>query len=191
MTTSVYRKPTHTDCYILFHSHLNQRTVTGVLRCMRDRANRICNPTSKQKEFQHLQPVFQANGFPAELVRKTLSHQTHLTPPQPVHGDPAEPQKIISSPYIRGLGERKERLSTPFGVKAAFKPTKTLRQTLMKVKNCIPEERWSMRFPARSATYSTLGTLRVRIGEHKQAVKRGDPRNGIAVHTDQSQHVIN
>ena len=80
LTTSVHHKPTHTDCYILFHSHLHQRTVTGVLRCMRDRANRICNPTSKQKEFQHLQTVFQANGFPAELVRKTLSHQTHLTP---------------------------------------------------------------------------------------------------------------
>ena len=79
LTTSVYHKPTHTDRYIPFHSHHHQRTVTGVLRCMRDRANKICDPTSKQKVFQHLQAVFQANGFPAELVKKTLSHQTHLT----------------------------------------------------------------------------------------------------------------
>ena len=84
LTTSVYRKPTHTERYIPFHSHHHQRTVAGVLRCMQDRANKICDPTSKQ-ECQHLQAVFQANGFLAELVRKTLSHQTHPTPPQPVH----------------------------------------------------------------------------------------------------------
>ena len=64
------------DCYIPFQSHHQNRTVTGVLRCMWDRANRICVSPSKQQEFQHLQAVFQVNGFPADLVRKTLSHQT-------------------------------------------------------------------------------------------------------------------
>ena len=37
----------------------------------------------------------------------------------------------------------------------------------------------------------TKRTLRVRIGEHKQAVNRGDPRNGIVVHAHQSEHAIN
>ena len=79
---------------------------------------------------------------------------------------------------------------------AAFKPAKTLRQTLMNVKNCIPEEKkrgWSMRFPAEchlSYIGETKRILRARIGEHKQAVKRGDPRNGIAVHVHQSQRAI-
>ena len=77
LTISVFRKPTHMDRYISFHSHHHQRTVTGVLRCLRDRANRICAPTSKQQKFQHLQAVFQANDFPAELVSKMLSHHTH------------------------------------------------------------------------------------------------------------------
>ena len=62
LTTSAYCKPTHMDHYNLFHSHHHQRTVSDVLRCMQDRANKICDPTSKQ-EFQHLQAVFQANGF--------------------------------------------------------------------------------------------------------------------------------
>ena len=130
-------KPTHTDRYIPFHFHHHQMTVTRVLRCMQDRANRICAPTSKQQEFQHLQAVFQVNDFPTELVRKTLSHKTRPTMPEPVHKGPAEPQKIMCLPYIRGLSERIERLCTPLGVKAAFKPMRTLRQTLMKVRNCI------------------------------------------------------
>ena len=48
----VDHKTTHIDCYIPFFSHNHQRTVTGVLRCMRCRANNICDRTSKQKEFQ-------------------------------------------------------------------------------------------------------------------------------------------
>ena len=64
LTTIVYRKPTHMDRYIPIHSHHHQRTVTGVLRCMRDRANKIFDPTAQQKEFQHLKAIFQANVFP-------------------------------------------------------------------------------------------------------------------------------
>ena len=32
--------------------------------------------------------------------------------------------------------------------------------------------------------------LKVRLGEHKQAVKRGNPKNGIAVHAHVTQHEI-
>ena len=68
----------------------------------------------------------------------------------------------------------------------------------MNVKNCILEEKKSevvYEVPCKECHLSYIGetkcTLRVRIGEHKQAVKRGDPRNGIAVHAHQSQHAIN
>ena len=36
----------------------------------------------------------------------------------------------------------------------------------------------------------TKRTLKVRLGEHKQAVKHGDPKNGIAVHAHESNHTI-
>ena len=70
-----------------------------------------------------------------------MCSDVYLTPPQPVHEDPAEAQKIMCLPYIRGLSERIERICIPLGAKAAFKPTKTLRKTLMNIKNCIPEEK--------------------------------------------------
>ena len=37
----------------------------------------------------------------------------------------------------------------------------------------------------------TKGTLRVRLGEHKQAMKKGNPKDGIAVHAHKTQHEIN
>ena len=68
----------------------------------------------------------------------------------------------------------------------------------MNVKNCIPEEKKRevvYEVPCKECHLSYIGetkrTLRVRIGEHKQAVKWEDPRNGIAVHAHQSQHAIN
>ena len=33
--------------------------------------------------------------------------------------------------------------------------------------------------------------LRVRFGEHKQAVKKGNPKNGVAVHAHETKHEIN
>ena len=36
----------------------------------------------------------------------------------------------------------------------------------------------------------TKRTLKVRLGEHKQAVKRGDLKNGIAVHAHESNYMI-
>ena len=50
-----------------------------------------------------------------------------------------------------------------------------------------------MQLPARSATQPTLEetkqTLKVRIWEHKQAVKQGEPKSALAVHAHQSpQH---
>ena len=194
LTTSVYRKPTHTDRYIPFHSHHHQRTITGVLRCMRDRAHRICDPTCKKPELQHLQHVFQANGFPKELVRKTLAHQP---PSVTSSGTSNEPPKILCVPYIRGLSEKLERVCTPLGVRAAFKPMRTLRQTLMQLKNQIPEEKRRSvvyQVPCKDCSKTYIGetkrTLKVRLSEHKQAVKRGDPKNGIAVHAHESHHSI-
>ena len=70
LSTAVYRKPTHTDQYILYHSHHHPRMLTGVMRGMRDRALRICDNTSKQPEMERLARVFEANGFPEKLVRR-------------------------------------------------------------------------------------------------------------------------
>ena len=198
LCTGVYRKPTHTDRYIPFHSHHHRRTITGVLRCMHNRAHRICDSTSRKPELQHLQSVFQANGFPEDLVKKTLSRRPHPTPPLP-SSEPTgkDPLGIMCLPYVQGLSEKLERVCTPLGVKAVFKPARTLRQTLMRVKTRIPEEKKRgvvYKVPCKECHQTYIGetkrTLKVRLSEHKQAVKRGDPKNGIAVHAHESNHTI-
>ena len=57
-------------------------------------------------------------------------------------------------------------------IKTAFKPVKALRQTLMKVKACIPEEKrreFVYEVPCKGKFYfeETKRTLKVRLGEHR------------------------
>ena len=69
-------------------------------------------------------------------MRKTLSCEPH--PLNKVPPPDAEPPKILGLLYVRG-SEKVERVCAPLGVKTAFKPMRTMRQTLTKIKIPIPE----------------------------------------------------
>ena len=67
----------------------------------------------------------------------------------------------------------------------------------MQVKTRTPDEsKRSVVYevPCKDCHHTYIGetkkTLKVKIGEHKQAVKWGDPRNGIAVHSHEQSHAI-
>ena len=49
LTTSVYRKPTHTDQYLAYDSHHPQSVKRGIVKCLYERAKR-----RKEKRHLHL-----------------------------------------------------------------------------------------------------------------------------------------
>ena len=70
-----------------------------------------------------------------------------------------------------------------------------LKQTLMKLTTRVPEEgkrRVVYEVPCKECSKTYVGEtkrmLKVWLGEHKQAVKGGDPKNGITVHAHETQH---
>lgn len=58
--TSVFRKTTHTDRYLNYHSHHH---LAGVINCLCQRAVRLCDPTTLHEEIAHLHTVLKANGY--------------------------------------------------------------------------------------------------------------------------------
>ena len=50
LTTSVYRKPTHTDQYLAYDSHHPQSVKRGIVKCLYERAKR----RKEKKEKRHL-----------------------------------------------------------------------------------------------------------------------------------------
>ena len=95
LSTAVCRKPTHTDRYIPCHSHHHPRILTRVMRGMRDRALHICDNTNRQPEIEHLARVFEANGFPEKLVRKTITKPQRQQTCKP---EEEEPLRYSTSP---------------------------------------------------------------------------------------------
>ena len=78
LITTVHRKPSHTKYYIHSLSLPSpSKNSYGGVKMMQDRANKVCDSTSKTTELQHLQDVFQDNGFPMDLVRKDLAVLSH------------------------------------------------------------------------------------------------------------------
>ncbi len=50
LTSTVYRKPTHTDIYLHFKSHHPNHVKRGVVRCLYQRARRVTNMSKNLKE---------------------------------------------------------------------------------------------------------------------------------------------
>ena len=67
------------------------------------------------------------------------------TPPNPLsdttQDTPSEETKVLCLPYVRQLSEKLEKVCAPLGIKAVFKPSNTLRQSMVHLKNRLPEEK--------------------------------------------------
>ena len=120
-------------------------------------------------------------------------------PAQPTIEESTE-TKILCLPYIRGVTEKIERVCRNIktvNLKLVTKPHQTIRQTLVNVKNKVPEEKRTgvvYEVPCRDCDHVYVGetdrTLKKRLAERKQAVRRFNERNGIAVHVHQHDHYI-
>ena len=64
LTTSVYRKPTHTDQYLAYDSHHPQSVKRGIVKCLYERAKRlVIKPSVISKEKKHLSSDLISNGY--------------------------------------------------------------------------------------------------------------------------------
>ena len=102
LTTSVYRKSTHTDQYLAYDSHHPQSVKRGIVKWLYDRAKHLTTkPSVISGEKKHLSPVLVSNGYPSSFVRK-LAKRTRVT----IAKEPAQKFKSTAVlPYIKGVSE--------------------------------------------------------------------------------------
>ena len=64
LSTEVYRRPIHTDKYLLFDSHLLEHKL-WVIQTLKDWAQKVSSSTEgNQKELTHIKTVLQTCGYP-------------------------------------------------------------------------------------------------------------------------------
>ena len=70
---SVHRKSTWNGQYIHFESFVPLKQKQSLIRCLTNRATRICTTDTLTSELQTLEEIFIQNGYPPRFVKKNMS----------------------------------------------------------------------------------------------------------------------
>ena len=171
--TSVYRKPTHTDCYLQYSSHHPNHVKCSMVFGLFHRARAIAQGEKRKIEERYLTQVLLENGYPHGMVKMaTQERQGRREEEQPHH--------TLYIPYVSGLGEDLRRISRKFNIRIVFRTSSTLKRELCRFKDrdsvmlrsgvvyeipCSCGQRYI------GETRRTLGT---RLKEHQAATRRGE-----------------
>ena len=72
LTTSVFRKKTHTERYLNFRSYHHPCIKTGTISYLKNRAHNICSEEALETEVKHLTTAFQSNRYPSWVIHRAL-----------------------------------------------------------------------------------------------------------------------
>ena len=71
-STSVYRKPTHTNLYVRYNSCAHSSSKDSAIRSLTRRAHILCSPQHLQKELDTVYTTSLQNGHPPDRVKRIM-----------------------------------------------------------------------------------------------------------------------
>lgn len=185
LTTTVYRKPTHTNVYLRQNSHHPDNIKLGVIKCLYERADKLCDNTKVQQEKQYLNKVFKSNGYSETFIKQATRPKRQIQ-----QAETNTDHSFISIPYIRGLSEPIARILKKHNIKTAFRARPTLKNILVHLKDPITQQnqRGSIYMITCACGKKYIGEtgrpLSVRMEEHKRAWRLGHhTKSAIAEHS--------
>ena len=186
LSTTIYRKPTHTNRYLHVTSHHRKHQKHTVAKTLLSRVNtHITDNTQKHSELQNLRSALRLNGFPTRT--------TFLTSRQP-RSQNRQCNHFTSIPYIQGTSEKVRRVLNEAGVKVAMKFVHTIGRILPSPKDpLILEEKSCLVYQVSCFVYVGQNTrdLKSRFAEHKLAIKNQEPEKpALCEHSIQFDHLI-
>ena len=160
------------------------------MRCLFERAQCIAQGQEYQREQKHLRKVLGQNGYPTHFIRDATKPKIRTT-------DQETPGATICIPYIRGLSEDIRRITSRYNIRTTFRTQGTLRQTLTRVKDELPDTLKAnvvYRVPCSCGKVyigETKRALGTRIKEHQSACRlQQTKKSAIAEHAWSTGHSI-
>ena len=102
LSTSVYRKPTHTDQYLAYDSHHPQSVKHGIVKCLCDISKHlITKPSVISQEKKHLSSVLVSYGYPFSFVKNITKTKTQTARKEPA----PEIKSTAVLLYVKGLSD--------------------------------------------------------------------------------------
>ena len=129
LSTSVYRKPTHTDLYLQWGSHHPLSSKYSVIGTLQHRAHTISSNTQLlQKEEEHLHQALKKCQYPTWALNKIKHKMKNPGTRTTTNSNSNITQKsYIVVPYYAGLSENIQNIGRKFGVQVHCKGGTTSR----------------------------------------------------------------
>ena len=144
LSTTVYRKPTHTDLYLQWNSHHTVSAKYSVVGTLHHRAEIICSsPQLLQQEEQYLQKALQRCKYPAWALNKVkikskCSANKKRRDTTKTGQDNRNQKPYMVVPYYRGMSENLKKVCSRHGVQVYFKGGNTIKNLLVAPKDKDP-----------------------------------------------------
>ena len=192
LTTSVYRKPTHTDQYLAYDSHHPQSVKRGIVKCLYERAKRlVTKPSVISEKKKHLSSVLVSNGYPFSFLQKL----TKTGRPNDSTKPATEFKATAVLPYVKGVSEQLRRSLQQQGVRAVFKSETTLRSHLVLPKDAVNPAKQDgvvYRIPCECGKVyigETGRPMQDRIKEHDRDIRfAGTETSAVSEHAHNTGH---
>ena len=206
LSTSVYRKPTHTNLYLKYNSSTPASTRRSVIQSLTRRAYNICSPQHLEEELDTVYNICLCNGFPPYEISTLMSTvRDRLLHPKPSKSRP--PSSFVHRvvlPYHPDLSSRLKRTLNRYNIDVTFSSSSTLRNILTQTKSSPPSDSTPnsiYSIPCRDCPSFYVGQtkrpVKTRIKEHESNFYNnslyntdGKMKSAPAIHARESGHTM-
>ncbi|CAF2140345.1 unnamed protein product [Rotaria magnacalcarata] len=212
LTTSIYRKKTHTNLYLLWDSNQCRKYKIGLIKTLTIRIQRICsNETIAKAEKRKLEETLKNNGYPTHIIRRGIKAgeaiAKRIQQPQPKIPT-VEKQKIFFTiPYfgqesiVFASRIRKicDKMLPHIHLNIAYKKQGTLKQNFLPIQKGHDESKRNKKLiyhiPCQNCEKVYIGetgrSRETRITEHLKAIKKKDINSELVKHILNTNHTMN
>ena len=138
LSTSIYRKPTHTNQYLQWDSHHSIANKYSVINSLLHRANNICSNQDQKKEVTHIEEALTICKYPSWAIQrvklKKNIQQQNKNNKRPNNNN-INNRSSITVPYNQGLSESFKNIGRKYGIQVHFKSGRTLKDELVAPKD--------------------------------------------------------
>ena len=211
-TTTLYRKPTNTNLYLLFESNQCRRYKIGLIRTLTIRILRICsNDEQKQIELTTMKKTLINNGYPYKLILRGIKEGEYVvkrsTDTVNKDKDKTETKSVFLSFSFHGnesaeFAKKVKKLIKKYlpllSVNIAFRKTLTLRKIFLPIQKGIDVERKDKKVVYKicclDCDFVYIGATNrqkhVRMKEHQKDIRNFSENSNVAKHVIDKKHTF-
>ena len=189
---SVYRKPTNTGKHLDFFSFHPLSQKRSVSSSLYKRAKDLCSEDTLQDEYKIVERLLVENNYPTQFAKLREPSRNERNVHQP------ERKKFISTPYIKGVSERVERILKPHNIMLAHKSKTTIKTKLCHLKDsreATEKNNAVYKINCKNCSCSYIGETSKKVGdrlkEHKRNITNAYEQSQIFQHIRDSGHTFN